>query len=214
MSWNDIPDWALRQTERILTRVREKDLETFHHCMRVGQAARLLAEAAGLNEYESKVVEFAGLFHDVGKSQIPDEILLKPSKLTEDEYQVMKSHPELSVQMIEHLFYLPFFRDLKPGVLHHHERVDGVGYPHNMSGDQIPLAARIILIVDTFDAMTANRAYRTGLPSEVAFKELKTYSGRQFDPKLVEIFLKAKPLWADRERELAREFSNTVIKAA
>jgi putative nucleotidyltransferase with HDIG domain len=203
LSWNDIPDSALKKTQEIMEQVLKKDPETYWHCVRVGRAAKLLAEAVGLNEYETRVIETSGLFHDVGKVGIPSEILLKPAKLTDAEYKVMMSHPELSVEMLKPLFKIQFFKDLEAGVLHHHERIDGKGYPFQLEGDKIPLAARIILVVDTFDAMTADRAYRKGLSPEVALKELQTFAGRQFDEHLVKIFLQAKPFWARRERELA-----------
>jgi HD-GYP domain-containing protein (c-di-GMP phosphodiesterase class II) len=192
--------------------VNEKDPETFFHCVRVGRGARLLSEAAGLDEYESKVVEFAGLFHDVGKACVPSEILLKPAKLTEDEFRIMQSHPVKSVQLLEPLQKLAFFKDLIPGVLHHHERIDGKGYPYGLAGDAIPLAARIILIVDTFDAMTVTRPYRKGLPKEAALQEIGAFAGRQFDEHLVKIYLQAQDKWQVRERELAKEMDISVFK--
>lgn len=214
VAWNDIPEWAFDISKKIMKDVNVKDPETFFHCIRVSRNARLLSEAAGLNEYEARVVEFAGLFHDAGKVTVPDEILFKPAKLTDTEFKVMQLHPEQSAQMLEPLSKVEFFKALIPGVLHHHERVDGLGYPFGLEADQIPLAARIILIVDTFDAMTATRAYRKGLPPEIAFKELQDFSGRQFDSQLVKIFLQAKPLWADREQDVAKELQETVFKAA
>ncbi len=214
MAWDDIPDWAFDVSKEIMQAVNVKDPETFFHCIRVSRDARLLSEAAGLNEYESRVVEFAGLFHDAGKIAVPDEILFKPAKLTDAEFKVMQSHPVKSAQLLEPLKQIGFFGALLPGVLHHHERVDGKGYPYGLEGDGIPLAARIILIVDTFDAMTATRAYRKGLAPEIAFKELQDFAGRQFDPHLVRIFLRAKPLWSDRERDVAEEMRTTVFKQA
>lgn len=194
--------------------VNVKDPETFFHCVRVSRNARLLSEAAGLNEYEAKIVEFAGLFHDAGKVAVPDSILLKPAKLTPEEFRIMQSHPVKSAQLLEPLRQIDFFKALIPGVLHHHERVDGRGYPYGLEGDKIPLEARIILIVDTFDAMTATRAYRKGLAPEVAFQELQDFSGRQFDPHLVKIFLKAKSLWTEREESIEQEMQETVFKNA
>lgn len=214
MAWNDIPEWTFDVSKSIMQTVNIKDPETFQHCIRVSRNARLLSEAAGLNEYESRVVEFAGLFHDVGKVGVPDEILLKPAKLTADEYRIMQSHPVKSAQIIEPLTHVDFFKELVPGVLHHHERVDGKGYPFGLSGDEIPLAARIILIVDTVDAMTTARAYRKGLPFEVVQQELRDFSGRQFDSHLVKIFLEAQPKWTERERKIARDLSVSVFKVA
>lgn len=213
MAWDDIPEWAFDVSKEIMQTVNLKDPETFFHCVRVSRDARLLSEAAGLNDYEARVVEFAGLFHDAGKVSVPDEILLKPSKLTDAEFKIMQSHPVKSAQLLEPLQKIEFFKALVPGVLHHHERIDGRGYPFGLDGDKIPLAARIILIVDTFDAMTATRAYRKGLPPDVAFRELQDFAGRQFDPQLVKIFLQAKPLWVDREKDVAQEMQATVLKS-
>ena len=212
MSWGDIPDWALHTARVIMQTVQLKDPETFQHCVRVGRGARLLAQAAGLNEYEQKIAEFSGLFHDIGKIGIPDAILLKPAKLTEDEYVIMQSHPDLSVQIIQSLGHVTFFADLLPGIRHHHERYDGKGYPQKIGGEEIPIESRIILITDTFDAMTASRPYRKGLSADVAKKELRDYAGRQFDARLVEVFLDAQPFWAKREHDVAAELEQTVLK--
>ena len=157
--------------------VRVKDHATYEHCIRVSRGARLLARAAGLNELEQKTVEFAGLFHDIGKIGIPDSILNKPSRLTPDEMDIMKDHPEMSVQILEPLAHLDFYFRLIPGVRHHHEWYDGRGYPRGVKGDQIPLAARLVLIADTFDAITADRAYRKGRPAEAAYSELYDWAG-------------------------------------
>jgi putative nucleotidyltransferase with HDIG domain len=194
--------------------VRVKDEATYQHCIRVSRNARLLAEAAGLNESEQKIVEFAGLFHDIGKIGVPDDILNKPAQLTDAEYAVMKSHPMLSVQILKPLTTVEFFQKIIPGVRHHHERFDGRGYPNGVSGELIPLASRLILVVDTFDAMTADRAYRKGLPWEVAYQELKDFAGKQFDPRLVEIFLKAHPRWQVQGNKIFEEMTQTVLKAA
>jgi len=214
VAWNDIPDSAFVTSREIMKDVNRKDPETFFHCVRVSQQARLLSEAAGLNEYESRVVEFAGLFHDAGKISVPDSILFKPAKLSEEEYRIMQSHPVQSAKLIEPLAAVHFFKDLLPGVLHHHERIDGLGYPFGLAGDEIPLAARIILVVDTFDAMTATRAYRKGLPAEVAFKELQDFAGRQFDAQLVKIFLEAYPHWSKGDHRTIRDLDQLIVRAA
>ncbi len=173
--------------------------------------SRLLSDAAGLSGAESRVVEYAGLFHDIGKVGVPDSILMKPAKLTDHEYEVMKSHPVLSIEILKPISHLDFFAQTLPGVRHHHERYDGRGYPDGLMGEKIPLASRIILVVDTFDAMTWSRPYRKGLPWDVAYKELVEFSGRQFDPKLVEIFLKVHPKWNPRDQEIFSEVNNTVL---
>lgn len=210
----DIPDWTLATSQSIMNMVKAKDAETYTHCIRVSRGARLLAKAAGLGEFEQKIIEFAGLFHDIGKIAVPDSILLKPARLTDEEFAVMKTHPEKSVEILQPLAQVDFFRQLTPGVLYHHERFDGQGYPHKISGEKIPLEARVILIADTFDAMTATRSYRKGLPKETAYKELKDFGGRQFDPHLVKIFLQAHPTWNEREMKVFDEMNNTVLKIA
>lgn len=191
MKWGDIPEWIYPATRSIMEVVRINNEEVYQHCNRVGVAAGFLAKAAGLNEYEQKLAEFAGLFHDVGKVGIPDTILMKPGKLTNDEYSIMKKHPILSAQALVPLAKHSFVKELVEPVLHHHERLDGRGYPHGLRGDDIPLISRIILIVDTYDAMAHTRPYRKGLPVDVIYTELKTYAGTQFDSQLATIFMEA-----------------------
>lgn len=207
----DIPSWSIEVAQSILAKVKQKDVDTFDHCVRVSQLSRLLAKAAGLNEYDQKIVEFAGLFHDIGKVGVPDEILLKPARLTEVEYEVMKSHPLMSVEILKPLSHLEFYGLTIPGVRHHHERFDGKGYPKGVIGEDIPLASRLILVVDTYDAMTWSRPYRKGLAPEVAYKELVDFAGRQFDPKLVEIFNKAHPTWRQHDYKIFDEMNRTVL---
>lgn len=193
MAWDDIPDWALGTAEELLAEVKAKDEFTFYHCCRVGRRSRKLAKFLGLNEFEQSVIEYAGLFHDIGKVRVPTEILVKPGRLDKSEIEVMKSHPEFSADMIRHLVHVPFFRFMVPGIRYHHERIDGAGYPNAISGEAIPLFARVIAVVDSFDAMTHARPYRNPLPEERAVKELKDFSGRQFDAKLVQHFLELMP---------------------
>ncbi len=214
MAWLDIPTWSLDVAKTIMEMVRVKDPATYDHCVRVSRGARLLARAAGLDELEQKTVEFAGLFHDIGKIGVPDEILLKPGKLTDEEFTVMKTHPEKSVQILTPLAGVAFYKNLLPGVLYHHERYDGRGYPAGVKGEDIPLAARVILVADTFDAMTADRAYRKGLAPEVAYKELKDCAGTQFDPDLVKIYLAAHPQWKESDFKIFNEMDNEVLKRA
>lgn len=200
MSWDDIPEWAKDVAQSILMSVKVKDEFTFYHCCRVGRAARRLGKSMGLNEFEQSVLEFSGLFHDVGKVGIPDDILLKPGRLSGEEIDVMKSHAEKSVAILEPLVHIPFFRFLIPGVRYHHEKFDGTGYPFGLEGERIPLPARVIAVVDTVDAMSNTRPYRNGLPMEKILKELQDYSGRQFDANVVKTYLEARPFW-EKEKE-------------
>jgi len=187
----DIPDWAYSAVESILTSLKIVDPETYAHCLRVGDHARKLAKFAGLSEYQQRVAQFSGLLHDVGKMGVDLAITHKPGKLTDTEYDIMRSHPELSEEIIRPLTAHEFFQQILPAVRGHHERVDGQGYPDKLHGEDVPLISRVILIVDTLDAMAQTRAYRKGLPIDVIYKELERYSGTQFDASLVRIFLEA-----------------------
>lgn len=193
MAWDDIPEWATQVASSILQTVKEKDPHTFYHCCRVGRASRQLAKAAGLNEFEQAVLEYSGLFHDVGKVGIPDNILLKPGRLEQTEIDQMKSHPVKSAAIIDPLTFNAFFRFLLPGIRYHHEKIDGTGYPFGLVGERIPLPARLVAVVDTFDAMTNVRPYRKPLPRDKVINELKLFSGTQFDANLVKVFLEYLP---------------------
>lgn len=193
----DVPDWAYSSAQSILASLKAVDPLTFFHCLRVGESARLLAAAAGLTEYQQKVAQFSGLLHDVGKMGVDQAIVHKPGKLTDDEYDKMKSHSILSEQIIAPLaIQHSFFQLVMPAVRGHHERIDGKGYPDKLHGEDIPLISRVILIVDTLDAMSADRSYRKGLPMNVIYKELQKFAGTQFDQQLVRIFLESHPYWS------------------
>lgn len=216
MAWDDVPDWAKDVTASILQTVKEKDEHTFYHCCRVGRNAKKLAKAMGLNEFEQIVLEFSGLFHDIGKIGIPDDILLKNGRLDKNEIEVMKAHPLKSAQILEPLATLPLFRFTLPGVRYHHEKIDGSGYPFNLVGEKIPLFARIVAIVDCVDAMSHARAYRKALPKEKVIQELKDFSGTQFDTNLVKIFLEASPHWdkSSTEDEASEIIIRDLVKPA
>lgn len=208
MAWDDIPEWSAEVAQEILDSVKEKDPFTFYHCARVGRGSRKLGKAIGLNEFEQAVLEFSGLFHDIGKVKIPHEILVKPGRLEKHEIEVMKSHPQLSAEMIQHLANVPFFRFLLPGIKYHHERFEGSGYPFNMRGEAIPLFARVIAVVDAYDAMTNARPYRNPLPEEKAIKEIKDFSGTQFDDRMARYFLEYLP---HMKKEIEKEDQDDII---
>lgn len=192
----DLPLWAVGIIRSLLQTLYLRDPYTFGHCCRVSYYSQHLAQAAGLSEHEQKVIEYASLFHDIGKVGIPDRVLRKPQRLNSEEMTLMKTHPELGETILQPLAaQLPFFKALLPGIRSHHERIDGTGYPDGSTEDHIPLLAKIILIADTFDAMTTDRPYRQGLDLSSAYKELKQFSGRQFDASLVKIFLQAHGHW-------------------
>ena len=193
MAWDDIPDWSLDVARQMLDMVNEQYPFTFHHCCRLGRNSRKLDKALSLNEFEQGILEYAGLFHDIGKIKIPTEILTKPGRLDRNEIEIIKEHPEMSVKMIQHLDHVAFFRFMIPGVRYHHEKIDGSGYPNAMKGDKVPLFARVIAVVDSYDAMTNARPYRNALGEEKAVKELKDFSGSQFDTHIVKSFLEILP---------------------
>ncbi len=212
MAWDDIPEWAKDIAQSILLSVKAKDEFTFYHCCRVGRASRRLGKAMGLNEFDQSVLEFSGLFHDIGKVGVPDNILLKPGRLTGEEITVMKSHPELSAQIIEPLTHIPFFKFLMPGIRYHHEKFDGSGYPIGLAGEKIPLPARVIAVVDTVDAMANARPYRQALPMDKILRELQDYSGTQFDGNIVKIYLEARVQWEKEKEEEVQKNEIVVAK--
>ena len=163
-----------------------KDHYTFGHSMRVAYFSLVTGREMGLKEEEMKELELSAMFHDIGKIGTPDQVLNKPSRLTEEEFAVMKQHPELTYEILSEY---SIFETVAKNARHHHERFDGRGYPAGLKGEDIPLYARIILIADTFDAMTSTRVYRKGLSYDVAFEELRQFTGSQFDPKCVEAFV-------------------------
>ncbi len=199
MSWGDVPSWSDSIAEALLNSVKVKDPFTFYHCCRVGRGSRRLAQAMGLNEYDQIRLEYAGIFHDIGKVGIPDNILLKPGKLTNAEYETMKSHALISALVLDPLKEYEFFKSLFPGIRAHHERIDGRGYPYGLEGEQIPLAGRIITVIDSVDAMMNTRPYRKALTFDVVKSELLDYSGTQFDASIVNVYLDAVRFWRNLE---------------
>lgn len=191
MIWSSVPQDLLKKVNEILNELKQFDIVTYNHCVRVSHLSRFLAEAAELTEYEKLQAQFAGLLHDVGKMKIPLDVLHQPRKLTDEEYKQVKNHAVYSAELLEPLEHSHFFREVQLAVLHHHERLDGKGYPFGLEGEQIPYISRVILIVDTVDAMTQDRPYRKGLPLEVVYQELEKHAGTQFDPHLVKVFLAA-----------------------
>ena len=155
---------------------------TSGHSLRVSRFAVLIGRALGLPLETLKDVELAGVLHDIGKIGVPESILWKPAKLTPEEHKIMSEHPVKSAQIIGELSGLVRAREF---VLHHHEFLDGSGYPDGLKGDEIPLGARIILVADAYDAMTTDRPYRKAIGHHKAIAELREKSGTQFDPKMV-----------------------------
>ena len=176
----------LESIEVIRQTVEARDTYTRGHSDRVSEYSVLIGKKMGLSEDELHTLKIGGLFHDIGKIGIPDSILLKESKLSDDEYSQIKNHPAIGKHILSNA---TIFQDIIPIVFHHHERFDGKGYPSGLVGENIPLLARITTVADTFDAMTSKRSYRDSLPIENVIQEFKKCSGTQFDPKIVDIFL-------------------------
>jgi len=163
-----------------------KDPYVRGHSKRVAQYSLAIAKEMGFSKEKQMIIERAGILHDIGKLGIMDEILKKPDKLNDEEWKIMKKHPERSVEILKPLEFL--FQE-KEIILHHHERYDGGGYPKGLKGEDIPLGARIMSVADTFDAMNSERPYRKSLPREVILSELKRVSGSQLESAIVSIFL-------------------------
>ena len=159
--------------------VEAKDSYTRGHSDRVSEYSVLIGERLGLSEEQIKTLRIGGLFHDIGKIGIPDSILLKPAKLTDEEYSQIKNHPSIGAHI---LGSAAIFQDIIPIVKHHHERYDGNGYPSKLKGEEIPYLARIAAVADTFDAMTSRRSYRGPIDVEHVKEEIKRWEGTQFDP--------------------------------
>ncbi|PIE61959.1 MAG: transcriptional regulator [Desulfobacterales bacterium] len=170
-----------------VTALEARDLYTHKHSARVSGYAQLIAEEMGCSEEELDVINVAGSLHDIGKIGIPDDILLKPGKLTSEEYETIKSHPVIGADIIGKL---GLWNREKKIIRHHHERFDGKGYPDGLKGDQIPKLARVLSVADCYDAMASDRSYRKKMDKEVVVEIIRENSGTQFDPEIVEVFLR------------------------
>ena len=163
-----------------------KDPYVRGHSKGVARCSLTIAQEMGFSKEKQMIIERAGILHDIGKLGITDDILKKPGKLNDEEWEIMKRHSQKSVEILKPLEFL--FRE-KEIILHHHERYDGRGYPDGIKGEQIPLGARIMAVADTFDAMNSERPYRKSLPKDAIISELKRVSGSQLDSFVVTTFL-------------------------
>ncbi|MGP1272660.1 MAG: HD-GYP domain-containing protein [Phycisphaerales bacterium] len=172
--------------ESLSAAIDAKDPYTRGHSQRVSWISHQIALALGFDEEAAERLRIAGLLHDVGKIGVPETVLRKNGKLTDDEFDEIKKHPAIGHRILKDLAGL---EDVLPAVLHHHERIDGRGYPHGLSGTQIPLVARIVACADTFDAMSSTRSYRQKMPRDVVLEELRRSEGTQLDGRVVEAFM-------------------------
>lgn len=177
---------VLATIETLVRALEARDTYTRGHSDRVNKYSVGIGQTMGLSKHDLEVLSDAALLHDIGKIGVYDRILLKPSHLSPEEFDLMKSHPTLAAEILRSL---PFLEEHIPLIQHHHERQDGSGYPLGLKGDEIPLGARIIQVADTWDAMTSDRPYRRRLSNEISANELKKASNTQLDRMVVEAFL-------------------------
>ncbi len=171
--------------------IEARDPHSSGHAMRVGVMAEVVAARLGWDEGDVEVLRMGAALHDIGKLAVPEEILRKPGPLDDAELAEIRRHPEEGARMVAGVKAL---RLAVPAVLYHHERWDGQGYPVGIEGDAIPWEARVLAVVDSFDAMTTDRAYRKAISDDLAVQELERCSGTQFDPEVVRVFAEA---WRD-----------------
>ncbi len=184
--YDELNAMFLGTLDALTAAIDAKDRYTSGHSRRVAMLTRQLARAIGMDDATAHRMHIAGLVHDVGKIGVPELVLGKPGRLTDTEFEAIKQHPAIGHRILRDI---PDFDDILGGVLHHHERWDGRGYPHGVSGNDIPLAARLIALADTFDAMCSTRTYRTALTRQSVLDEIANCAGTQFDPELVPAFL-------------------------
>ncbi len=199
MLFDDVHGLMMGLMHSLSSAIDAKDAYTCGHSERVALVSRHLSQQVGLCERDVDEIYMASLLHDVGKIGVPEAVLQKAGRLTAEEFEQMKRHPQIGARILQDVKQI---RKIIPGVLYHHERFDGRGYPEGLAGANIPLMGRIICLGDCFDAMTSNRTYRKALPLEVALNEIRRCAGTQFDPLLTETFLKT---GADGFRELLRD---------
>ena len=197
--------------EALVNALDARDQETKGHSLRVQRYMMDIAREFGVPEGSKDWVDMSrgSLLHDVGKIGVSDTILLKPGKLTDDEWEVMRKHPEIGFNMLRQVKFLEGAASI---ILAHHERWDGKGYPNGLHEDEVPLGARIFMVCDTFDSMTSDRPYRKALTTQQALNEILKYNGSQFDPKVVEAFLDIYETWVKNREEMISE--GVELKAA
>ena len=182
--------------ECITSALDARDPYTGNHSKRVSDMACFLCHKLGISHEETQEIHISGHLHDIGKIGIPDRVLLKPGKLNDEEWALMKKHPEIGADILSKS---PHFSRIAAIILHHHERWDGKGYPFGAKGTEIPIGARIIAVCDSIDAMASARAYRKALPLDVVKSEIEKNIGIMYDPKIAQVAL-------DNWEELTKEY--------
>ncbi|GAB3985332.1 HD-GYP domain-containing protein [Actinoallomurus acanthiterrae] len=194
-----IARWALEQTRRqreaqaatiaaLCQAVETKDYYTRGHSERVSRGATMIAREIGMRPERVGAVRYAGMLHDVGKLGVPTRVLQKSGALSEEEFAAIQLHPMRGLEIVRDIGFLD---EALAGIMHHHERMDGTGYPMGLAGSEIPEFARVISVADAFDSMTSTRSYRPAMPNEAGIAELRRCAGTHFDPALVEAFIAA-----------------------
>jgi putative nucleotidyltransferase with HDIG domain len=186
--YTDLEELFYSSIRTMVSLIDAKDDYTAGHSARVAKYSLMIADRINYSAENRKRLELAALLHDVGKIGMPDAILKKPSELTEEEFSIAKHHPHKGASALEPIKQM---REIIPGVKHHHEKLNGRGYPLGLTGDKIPLDAQIICIVDSYDAMNSDRPYRKGLGMEESVRRLRQDSGTHYNASLVEAFVKA-----------------------
>ena len=200
---------AYLETIRALVQaVEAKDAYTRGHAERVARYSVAIGEELNLDRDYLENIQVAAILHDIGKIGIPEKVLTKPGRLTEEEFMVMKGHPLRGQEILKPV---KFAQEIIAGVYYHHERLDGLGYPSGLKGEQLPLIARILAVADAFDAMTSNRPYRSSLSYQYALEELVRCSGGQFDPLIVEAFRSS---WAKKSGFLGEKHRQQEMESA
>jgi putative nucleotidyltransferase with HDIG domain len=183
--FNDLKRSYFDTIKAVTNSIEARDPYTRGHSQRVGEIAKIMAEELGWSKEEKDLIDWGSVLHDVGKIGIPDTVLNKPGRLTDEEYSIIKTHPSIGAEIVKEISFL---ESIMPYVVEHHERYDGNGYPKGLAGDDISVKARLLAVADCYDAMTTDRPYRSGLEPEIAFNEIVKNAGTQFDPAIVEAF--------------------------
>lgn len=185
-SYQQLRDQTRYTIEALAEAVDKRDPYTFQHSQRVREYVEKIAERLNLSPGEIESMVWAASIHDLGKIDVPEGILSKPGPLEDDEWRIVRKHPDVGADIVARLSFHPTARNM---ILHHHERFEGSGYPSGIGGDRIPLGARILAVADAFEAMTSDRPYRPALSYQAAVAELEAGRGTQFDPVIVDTFL-------------------------
>jgi HD-GYP domain-containing protein (c-di-GMP phosphodiesterase class II) len=185
--FSEVRSLFLNLVKSLISIVEAKHKYTRGHSERVNRISCFLGKHLGLRRHALEVLHWASLFHDVGKISVPDAILNKPGKLTDEEFDAIKQHPAVGFNVLSHIEQL---REALPGIRHHHEKLDGSGYPDGLSGDEIPLMAKIIAVADVYDALTSSRSYRPAMSIDKALAIMHEGDGTHFDPRVLKIFVR------------------------